>query len=159
MPKPVCKVCGRDNRKISKDGYCPRHKLQIEEYGYNLDENPIDEFDTNEIVLHDDYAEIILYDTLFNELNERVIIDLDDVDTVGGVIWKKQGKHIVGTANQYTYDLPNLIMDTGNKIKYLDGNIFNNRKSNLNVIEKKRFKHHFSSNKKHKNKILITSLG
>ena len=159
MPKPACKVCGRDDRKISKDGYCPRHKLQIEEYGYNLDENPIDEFDTNEIVLHDDYAEIILYDTLFNELNERVIIDLDDVDTVGGVIWKKQGKHIVGTANQYTYDLPNLIMDTGNKIKYLDGNIFNNRKSNLNVIEKKRFKHHFSSNKKHKNKILITSLG
>ena len=153
-----CKVCGRSDRKIIK-GMCPRHKSQFEEFGYNLDDNPIDEYDMNEIVLHKDYAEIKLYDNLFNELEDSIMIDLEDISTVEGIIWKKVGKHIVGNANQYSYDLPNLIMDTSNKIEYLDGDIFNNRKSNLDVIEKKRFKHHFSSNKKHKNKIIITSLG
>ena len=63
-----CKVCGRSDRKIIK-GMCPRHKSQFEEFGYNLDDNPIDEYDMNEIVLHKDYAEIKLYDNLFNELS------------------------------------------------------------------------------------------
>ena len=48
-----CKVCGRSDRKIIK-GMCPRHKSQFEEFGYNLDDNPIDEYDMNEIVLHKD---------------------------------------------------------------------------------------------------------
>ena len=153
-----CKCCGRSDRKIIRD-LCPRHKLQVEEHGYALDSNNRDEYDVNEIIEYENHAEIILYDNLFNELDEKIIIDLDNINTIKGIIWKKVGKHIVGNANQYTYDLPNLIMDTDCKIEYLNGNIFDNRKSNLDVIEKKKFKHHFSSNKKYKNKIIITSLG
>ena len=158
MDKKYCSVCGRSDRKIIK-GLCGRHKVQYEEFGYVMDTNPKDEYDINEILEFEDHAEIVLYDNLFNELKERVLIDLDDVETVKGIIWKKVGKHIVGVANQYNYDLPNLIMDTNAKIEYIDGNRYNNRKSNLNVIEKKKFKHHFANNKKYKNKIIITSLG
>lgn len=153
-----CKICGRNNRKIIRD-LCPRHKLQVEEHGYALDSNNRDEYDINEIIEYEDHAEIILYDNLFNELDEKIIIDLENINTIKGIIWKKVGKHIVGHANQYTYDLPNLIMDTDCKIEYLNGNMFDNRKCNLDVIEKKKFKHHFASNKKYKNKIIITSLG
>lgn len=153
----VCSVCGRSDRKIIKE-LCPRHKAQIEEYGHALDGNARDEYDLNEIVEHDEYAEIILYDNLFNE-KERVTIDIDDVPIVQGIIWKKQRKQIVGSANQYTYDLPNLLLDTNERVAYLDENVLNNRKSNLDIVKAKKFKHHFSSNKKHKNKIIITSLG
>lgn len=153
-----CKCCGRSDRKIIKD-MCPRHKLQYEEYSYFLDNNSKDEYDTNEVIEYKDHAEIVLYDNLFNELDEKIIIDLESVNTIKGIIWKKQGKHIVGIANQYSYDLPNLIMDTDEKIEYLDGNIYNNRKSNLDIVKTKKFKHHFASNKKYKNKIIITSIG
>lgn len=118
-----CKCCGRTDRKIIKD-LCPRHKIQYEEYSYTLDSNPKDEYDTNEVIEYKDHAEIVLYDNLFNELDEKIIIDLESVNTIKGIIWKKQGKHIVGIANQYSYDLPNLIMDTDEKIEYLDGNIY-----------------------------------
>lgn len=156
--KRFCEVCGRSDRKIVK-GLCPRHKIQNEEYGYTLDTNSRDEYDTNEILEFEDHAEIILYDNLFNELDDRIIIDLENVETVKGIIWKKLGKHIVGVANQYNYDLPNLILDTDAKIEYIDGNRLNNKKSNLHIIEKKKFKHHFANHKKYKNKIIITSLG
>ena len=158
LNKKYCSVCGRSDRKIIK-GLCPRHKNQYEEFNFTMDSNKRDEYDTNEILEFEDHAEIILYDNLFNELKEKIVIDLEDVETVKGIIWKKIGKHIVGTANQYNYDLPNLIMDTSSKIEYIDEDMYNNRKSNLNIIEKKRFKHHFASNKKYKNKIIITSLG
>lgn len=153
-----CKICNRLDRKIIRD-LCPRHKLQIEEHGYALDHNDRDEYDLNEIIKYETHAEIILYDNLFNELEDRILIDLEDVSTVEGIIWKKQGKHIVGIANQYSYDLPNLIMDTDEKIEYLNGNIFDNKKSNLDVIKRKKYKHYFANNKKYKNKIAITSIG
>lgn len=158
MDKQYCKCCGRSDRKLTK-GLCPRHRNQEIEYGYFLDNNPRDEFDTNEIIEHEDYAEIVLYDNLFNDLGEKIIIDLEDVDTVKGIIWKKQGKYINGFANQYSYELPNLVLDTDERVYHIDGSIYNNRKSNLEVMKKKRFKHRLSSNKKHKNKIIITALG
>lgn len=158
--KPQCSICGRDDRKIVK-GLCPRHKLQIEEFNFNLDSNPIDEYDANEIIKHENHAEIILYDNLFNELEEKVLIDLEDIDTVKNIIWKKQSKYVVGigTDDQCMYELPNLILDTDDRVYHIDGNIFNNKKENLEIIKKKKYKHHFSRSKKHKNKILITALG
>ena len=153
-----CQCCGRNDREII-NGYCNRHYLQVREYGIPLDENPRDEDDLNEIVVHEDYAEIILYDNYFNELIDRVIIDIEDVKVVRKKFWKKHNNSIIGFSNQYTHYLPNLLMDTDNRIEYLDGNIFNNRKSNLDIVTNKKFKHHFANNKKYKNKIVITSLG
>ena len=152
-----CMACGKEIS--SKKKYCTKHQVQIEEYGDVLDHNQRNEYDLNEIIEYDDYAEIILYDSFYNELDNRVIIDIEDVETVRGIIWKKNGKHIVGLANQYNYDLPNLIMDTDSKIEYINGDFYDNRKANLDVAKTKKFKHHFANNKKYKNKIIITSLG
>lgn len=160
MDKPCCEICGRDDRKIIRN-LCPRHKIQIEEHGYALDNNNLDEYDKNEIIRYNDHAEIILYDNLFNELDDRVLIDLEDINIIEDIIWKKQSKYIVGigTDNQCMYELPNLILDTDDRVYHIDGNIFNNKKENLEIIKKKKYKHHFSNSKKHKNKILITALG
>ena len=158
MNRHECEACQRNDRFISK-GLCPRHKAQLEDYGYILDNNPRDEFDVNEIIEHKDCAEIILYDSFFNELDDRVVIDKEDIETVKGIIWKKSGKRIVGQTLQYTYELPNLLLDTTEKVNYLDGDFYNNRKSNLDIMKKKKFKHHFANHKKYKNKILVTSLG
>ena len=62
--RKTCKACGRDDRRLI-NGYCPRHNNQYVEYGICLDYNPRDEWDTNEIVVFDDHAEIILYDNFF----------------------------------------------------------------------------------------------
>lgn len=151
-----CGVCGRSDRKINND-LCPRHEKQLEEYGEFLDMNARDSDDTNEIIIKDDWAEIILYDELFNELDEKVIIDLEDVDLVEGIIWRKQGNSIVGQANQYFFKLPNLLMDSNEKINYINDNIYDNRKINLDVLMKRRQKHSF--HKKHKDRVIVTGLG
>lgn len=158
MSTKCCTQCGRSDRTIVK-GLCPRHLAQEMEYGADciLDDNPRDEFDLNEIIIHEDYAEIVLYDNFFNELENRVVIDLDDVDEVKNIIWKKNGKTIIGHANQYTFILPNLLLDTDMKVEHLDGNIYNNKRSNLDIIQAKTGKHFFS--KKHKNKIIVTAIG
>ena len=150
-----CSVCGREDREIIR-GMCPRHLQQYEEYGECQDMNNLDEYDVNEIFIENDIAKIQLYDQFFNP-TEEVIIDLDSIELVEGIIWKRKGNVIVGSANQYNYILANLLMDTNNKINYLDGNILNNRKSNLDVINKKNSKHHFHN--KHKNRVIVTALG
>lgn len=43
----------------------------------------------------------------------------------------------MGQDEHYTYDLPNLLTNSDNKIEYLNGDILDNRKENLNIIEKK----------------------
>ena len=158
--KYYCVQCGKELNKKNPKMLCKKHLNEYNEYGFCISTNSHDKYTPNEILINEDYAEIVLYDDITQEeLNDKILIDLDDVETVKGIIWKKVGKHIVGVAKSHNYDLPNLIMDTNAKIEYIDGNRYNNRKSNLNVIEKKKFKHHFANNKKYKNKIIITSLG
>ena len=56
-------------------GYCGKHYQQIKRKGeiYKTYKEP------NDIILYDDYAEIIILDNKSNEVG-RVKIDLDDVD-------------------------------------------------------------------------------
>ena len=162
MKEKCCSCCGKTGklRKMNGVYYCNRHAEQVLTYGYNLDESQHDETDPNEIIMFEDHAEIVLYDNITQEeLEDRILIDLEDVDVVKNIIWKKQGKHLVGIGDRYIYDLPNLILDCNDKVEYINGNIFDNRKSNLDIIKKKKFKHHFANSKKYKNKILVTSLG
>ena len=161
MKEKCCSCCGKTGklRKLNGVYYCNRHAEQVLTYGYNLDESQHDETDPNEIITFEDHAEIVLYDNITQEeLEDRILIDLEDVNVVKNIIWKKQGKHLVGIGDRYIYDLPNLILDCNDKVEYINGNIFDNRKSNLDIIKKKKFKHHFANSKKYKNKILVTSL-
>ena len=159
MNKKYCVQCGKELKKKTSKMLCDKHLNEYNKYGFCISDTQRDENDRNEIIVHEDYAEIVLYDNYFNELEDKVVIDLEDVDIVKKMFWKRHGNSIIGFSNQYTHYLPNLIMDIDNKIEYLDGNIFNNRKANLDIVKNKKFKHHFANNKKYKNKIVITSLG
>lgn len=155
-----CKVCGKKIENRNNKMLCNKHLDEYNEFGFCISTSSRDEYTPNEIIIEDGYAEIVLYDEITQEeTGERIKIDIEDIITVKDIVWKKVGKHIVGSTNEYTYDLPSLIMDSDNKIEYLDGDILNNRRENLSIVEKKKFKHHFANNKKYKNKIIITSLG
>lgn len=159
MNKLVCKVCGRELKHKNKKMLCAKHLNEYNEFGFCITTSDRTENEPNEIRIHNDYAEIVLYDIYQEEIEEKILIDIEDIDIVKNVVWKKVGKHIVGSTDRYTFDLPSLLMDTDNKIEYVNGNILDNRKENLMIVEKKKFKHHFANNKKYKNKIIITSLG
>lgn len=159
MNKLVCKVCGRELKHKNKKMLCDKHLNEYNEFGFCITTSDRTENEPNEIRVHNDYAEIVLYDIYQEEIEEKVLIDIEDIDIVKNVVWKKVGKHIVGSTDRYTFDLPSLLMDTDNKIEYVNGNVLDNRKENLMIVEKKKFKHHFANNKKYKNKIIITSLG
>lgn len=159
MDKLVCKVCGRELKHKNKKMLCEKHLNEYNEFGFCITTSDRTENEPNEIRVHNDYAEIVLYDIYQEEIEEKILIDIEDIDIVKNVVWKKVGKHIVGSTDRYTFDLPSLLMDTDNKIEYINGNILDNRKENLMIVEKKKFKHHFANNKKYKNKIIITSLG
>lgn len=159
MDKLVCKVCGRELKHKNKKMLCEKHLNEYNEFGFCITTSDRTENEPNEIRVHNDYAEIVLYDIYQEEIEEKILIDIEDIDIVKNVVWKKVGKHIVGSTDRYTFDLPSLLMDTDNKIEYVNGNILDNRKENLMIVEKKKFKHHFANNKKYKNKIIITSLG
>lgn len=155
-----CKVCGKPLNHKNKEMLCDKHLNEYKEYGMCISSNSHDLNEPNEIINKGKYAEIILYNELTSEESgEVILIDNEDIKLVNDKIWKKVGKHIVGTDDHYTYDLPNLLMNSDNKIEYLNGNILDNRKENLDIIERKKFKHHFANNKKFKNKIIITSIG
>ena len=130
----VCKVCGRKTGHT--DGICSKHFDQIKQYGFPLDDNPRRETDANEIEIKDNHAEIILYDFMEERIEEVVIVDLDVVDKIKGIRWNKKQSCIVGNIKGKNVLLANYLLDTDNKIEYIDGNSLNNRVENLRVIEK-----------------------
>lgn len=73
--KEVCKVIGCFNEAKIR-GYCSKHSSQ-----YQRDKNILTrtKYDNNQIIIYDNYAEIVLYNK-FNKEKCRALIDLDDVE-------------------------------------------------------------------------------
>lgn len=71
------KICKVDfcEVKVKHSGYCNRHYQQIKNWG----EIRRSRGDKNEIIINDDFAEIILYDIDYKE-KARAIIDVEDVE-------------------------------------------------------------------------------
>ena len=97
-------------------------------------------FDPNEIVMHSDYAEIVLYDRYNNE-KARAVIDIDKVDDVVGIKWYQRPDGYVATNNYdgrgYTY-LHSVILHKEECEMYVDhrdGNRLNNQLHNLRIAD------------------------
>lgn len=154
----VCKVCGRKTGHT--DGICSKHFDQIKQYGFPLDDNPRRETDANEIEIKDNHAEIILYDFMEERIEEVVIVDLDVVDKIKGIRWNKKQSCIVGNIKGKNILLANYLLDTDNKIEYIDGSYFNNKVDNLRVVEKRsKRKNPYVVNKRNKNKVIVELVG
>lgn len=155
--KKYCRVCGREENRLSKDFLCEKHQQQIKEYGYTLDENPRSENDLNEIRIEGNRTFITLYDKFQEKLEEEVIIDTEDYETIKHIRWNKSFDCIRGIYNKQVVMLDNFIMYTNNHIKHIDGNIYNCRKKNLKeIVPIAKIK---KVDKRKKGKITITSLG
>lgn len=143
-----CEICGREV-KYTKNGMCSKHYNQWYKYGKVLDNNPRTTHDPNEIVIYDNYAEIILYDNKSYEI-ARALIDLDDVEKVKKYKWclvENGEKHVV---TRDSYALHTLIMDCpkDKSVMHINGNNLDNRKSNLRILEQARKMHNEVTRKK-----------
>ena len=59
--KKYCSQCGKLLSKKNKNGLCKKHWDEYRKYGFCISDSPVTEFDNNEIIIHKDYAEIVLY--------------------------------------------------------------------------------------------------
>ena len=123
-----CQVCGRET--CHADGYCSKHYDQIKQYGYPLEDSPRRDTDPNNIEIEGELAEIELYGLLFETLDDKILIDAEDVDKIKDYAWKKSRGCIVGN-NKIL--LPNLLLDTTEKVEYINGDFLDNRKENLRI--------------------------
>ena len=157
MGKGRCNHCGRELQKNCKSGLCDKHYFQLKKYGEFLEDSPRYENDPNEIRIDGDIARIVLYDFLFDELDEQVVIDAEDVDKIKLYHWDKKNGCIVGKEFGRPILLPNIILNTDNKVEHINGDYLDNRKENLRIIERNaKVK---KVDKRKKGKVEITSLG
>lgn len=131
--KNICSVEGCT--KQCKGKYCTKHYNQIVRYGRIKTRTA---FDKNEIVENEDYAEIILYDKSNNE-KARAKIDKEDVDKIKNYKWNFSD-YVYTNINKKHISLHRIITDTinepdkyNNLIDHINGDVLDNRKSNLRI--------------------------
>lgn len=123
----TCKVDGCNNKHSAK-GYCKKHYTQMKRYGKILNRTIKD---PNEIIIYEDYAEIVLYNRKCEEIG-RALIDVDDVNKVKQYKWSL----CKGYVNSYpNIKLHRLILnyDGDMDIDHINRNPLDNRKSNLRI--------------------------
>ncbi|MBP7209563.1 MAG: HNH endonuclease [Paludibacteraceae bacterium] len=91
--------------------------------------------DKNEIIQHEDYAEIVLYDIKKNE-KARTLIDLEDIDKISDYKWStRPDGYVIAHVNGKTTRLHRFLMGESNlKVDHINRNRLDNRKSNLRFV-------------------------
>ena len=132
IKQTICSVDGCNNEVRAK-GYCIKHYNQYRTYGKILERT---RFDLNEIVIYEDYAEIVLYNKDNMEV-ARALIDLEDVDKVKDYKWYLNSEGYIynrkiGLLHRFLMDCPSdLVVD------HINHNPLDNRKSNLRICSQK----------------------
>ena len=129
----ICKVEGCSNKHLAK-GYCAKHYRQMRVYG-KITSVGRTIYDPNEIIIHDDYAELLLYNRKCEEIG-RSILDLDDVDKIKEYKWRLISSGYVTTEiNKKIILLHRLITNCPDNmcVDHIDRNPLNNRKNNLRI--------------------------
>lgn len=157
-----CKICGRklDIGDDLKRELCQKHKYQMKRFGFTIEDNSRNENDLNEIKLYPHHAEIILYDEFQEELEERALIDLDDIDLVKDIRWNKRRECVTGNFQGKEIPLQNYILNTNEKIIFVSKDSFDCRRNNLYLAKNTKKKHKiYNISKKNKGKIIIEFVG
>ena len=130
-----CSVCGREVDKLWK-GMCSKHYQQVRNYGKVLDNNPRTKCDPNEIIIYEDYAEVVLYDIRYNEI-AKTEIDLDDINKIKDMKWHLlPSGYVVSKIKNKTIYLHRFVMDYGGNLEvdHVNLNKLDNKKSNLRIV-------------------------
>ena len=124
----ICKVEGCNRTDIKAKGYCGKHYNQILKHGkiYRTYR------DLNEIIIHENYAEIILLNIKSEEIG-RALIDIEDIDKVKNYRWCKHNGYArnndIGNLHRFIMNAP-IEME----VDHINHNRLDNRKSNLRVV-------------------------
>lgn len=86
----------------------------------------------NEIIIHDDYAEILLYDTHGIETN-RTIIDIDDINNIVQYKWHHRNNGYCGANPNILLHRIIMNVKNGEYVDHINGNKLDNRKQNLRI--------------------------
>ena len=144
-----CAICGvtRENKIIAMVHgvpMCSKHKAQFYRHGKIIDETPRTTQDKNQIVIHNDYAEVIIYDKT-NKKEQHALIDIEDVPKVSQRKWRieyksieKMGYVVSGTSRKKRTYLHRLVMNYAGSLEvdHINRNTLDNRKCNLRIVPK-----------------------
>lgn len=94
-------------------------------------------YDKNEIIIYDDYAEVVLYNKKCIEV-ARTIIDIDDIEKISIHKWYLDNHgYATSRINDKIIHMHNYLYDNKNKIiDHIDMNKLNNSKSNFRLCTK-----------------------
>ena len=122
-----CKIDNCDGKHYGK-GYCQKHYMQYKRYGCIIRTHR----DPNEIVIYDDYAEIVIYDKDCEEI-ARALINLEDIDKVSKYKWHLNNDGYVvnkkvGSLHRFITDCP-----SDKVIDHKNNNPLDNRRCNIRI--------------------------
>lgn len=136
-----CSICGatdNETRIINSNTYgclCRKHYLRAYK-GKNIKRSI---YDPNEYIIHDDYAEIVLFNK-DGEESGRAIIDVDNVEKCKQYKWhikRSRNTDYVLNTGEDRFFLHRLIMNYYGhdmEIDHINRNGLDNRKSNLRLV-------------------------
>lgn len=126
----MCSVEGCNNEKILAKGLCCKHYKQIYRHGKIFSRTVRDK---NEIVKHDNYAEIILYDKNGEE-KAKAIIDLDDIEKCSNYKWSYcNGGYVICESKNILLHRFIINCNKDMFVDHINHNKLDNRKSNLRM--------------------------
>lgn len=124
------KICSiKDcNNKLYSRGYCRKHYDKWRNYGDPLH---VTRKDPNPIIIHENFAEIILTNT-----KNKALVDLDDIDKIRNYKWYERTDHYVAavTKDKKSIKLHQFVMPEKKEkidIDHINHDRLDNRKSNL----------------------------
>lgn len=129
-----CEVhkCNRDSqnhrvcyRKQVNKILCEKHYKHIKKYGHIINRTICD---PNEIIIYDDYAEILLYDRKGQEI-ARTKIDIEDIDKLKQYKWHFVQGYARTINKSKILSIHQILI--GSYVDHIDNCPLNNRRSNL----------------------------
>ena len=136
----ICEICGKTDGKIYgkrnmfNKALCERHYAQLRRLGRIIDTSSRSTKDRNEIRIHEEYAEIVLYEG--NVESSFTIVDSEDVSKVRTHKWSVMDNgYVVTKVNGKSLLLHRLIKDCppDMTVDHINHNKLDNRRSNLRI--------------------------
>lgn len=133
-----CKQCGKTTDLVKhKDMLlCRKHYNQFKQFGLFLEDNQRDVDTPNDLIINDGHIEMKLYDEFQEELDDVAILDLEEKSMVQGIRFDLNRNCVTTKINNDKVMLQNYIMNTNDRIEFINGNQLDFRKSNMKIINK-----------------------
>jgi len=137
-----CEICNSEDRvcynKKTQKYLCGRHRNHVSRYGKIISNTCADK---NKIIIYKDYAEIIILNKKYEEIN-RAKISLNKVEKVKKYNWKLQNpsnvknSYVVAKNNKQAILLHRYLMNAkeGEEVDHIDRNKLNNIDGNLRLV-------------------------